>query len=193
MEGTAVVCSLCTGVLQDPVLPHQNCTVRSHFCRSCLESYVDKHGACPACKQNIFKKDLMEPEKTLLRMLPYTCRNCSWKGVEAGKTEHLEKCPQAQISCVYTRSGCRKSGPRQEIMIHESMCLFADETDPRYDSTGQWNRLDTRLASIEARLMQLEARQMRKETVGWSTTFYRVLFVAFVLCVLFFFDGSYQI
>ncbi|CAB4009627.1 E3 ubiquitin- ligase PDZRN3-like [Paramuricea clavata] len=92
------ICSICSNVLEDPVLCQNN---HHCFCRGCITKYLENSQRCPTCSDELTVETLAEPQRMVKRMLN-----------------------ELNIRCVYVDRGCQEILQLQHLVSHEATCGF---------------------------------------------------------------------
>ena len=131
-----VVCSVCSGVIDDAVL---GCPNGHTFCKGCLGAWRSRgHLVCPLCKTNISGWQAVPclPLNNMIRALAVRCGRvdesgclsfdgdevCTWEGSLDGLSLHERSCGHTTISCEH--AGCNFFGTRRRMAAHMTTCAF---------------------------------------------------------------------
>eukprot|EP00823_Brevimastigomonas_motovehiculus_P007356 TRINITY_DN6390_c0_g1_i1.p1 TRINITY_DN6390_c0_g1~~TRINITY_DN6390_c0_g1_i1.p1 ORF type:complete len:361 (-),score=48.91 TRINITY_DN6390_c0_g1_i1:262-1344(-) len=125
----AVVCALCTNVLDNP---HQCSQCSSAWCKRCILDWLETHSSCPSTKHAVSKfEDCFVPasfsltetlENTSVRC-PLRSKGCDFictigKDRSTIKEHYYEKCPYAKIACTECKAGLL----RKDLSTHGQSC-----------------------------------------------------------------------
>lgn len=118
-----LICSICAGVLEDPVeLP-----CRHVFCSACISRWLNTKHSCPNCRKKVRGKDLkpaLPLLKNIINKLKIRCEFAQSGCAELVELEqlggHSSACPFAPMTC--ENEGCEITFPRRSKAQHEAEC-----------------------------------------------------------------------
>lgn len=120
------ICSLCQGILKDPVM--DQC---SHvFCRKCIENYLEVKKTCPSNNNYILDKNKMNSIKFVSQILERQtihCLNkekgCDWVNKLENLDQHLQfVCKKQPVKCL--NIGCDGKILKENLENHLKNCDF---------------------------------------------------------------------
>ncbi|CAF1224771.1 unnamed protein product [Adineta ricciae] len=150
-----LICSICGGVLQDPL---QAPSCEHTFCQVCIQEWLSRSETCPIDRTPL-ELDQLKPVprilKTLLNRLDITCENegCSRKIKLDHLTNHLNQCeysPKKLISC---ENGCGIMLLKDDHINHNCIQVLRNElNNAKYDL--QKYKSDVEFYKNEVRTLQ---------------------------------------
>ena len=119
--GPSFHCCICTNVIKDPVMCHNE----HIFCRACITRHLMNYHTCPTCMQPLTVETLRQAPRgvrNLLSELQIRCeffnRGCG-KFVQLGDLErHVAECGFAPAVC--SNEGCQLEVNKQDLLQHET-------------------------------------------------------------------------
>jgi len=181
-----LLCSICLGVLEDPV--HGTC---GHtFCKICINNWLQSQNTCPMCKTTQSRGDLVSVGiinfKNLINRLKVKCDHqpsgCDVICQLSDLPDHLKICqlrPDAEIKCDL---GCdlkmlRKTKEDHKCLEALKVALFkkdgqiSDLTETLNDQCAEIASLKNKLTRLEAsnpRYHQTNAQQSYRRPARWT-------------------------
>ncbi|XP_063240199.1 E3 ubiquitin-protein ligase NRDP1 isoform X2 [Bacillus rossius redtenbacheri] len=117
-----LVCSICSGVLEDPL---QAPVCEHAFCRGCIQEWISRQPTCPVDRQPITSAQLRPVPRILRNLLSRLCITCDNAGHGCGcvvkldsLASHLVECehnPKRPVPC---EQGCGLVIPKDELRDH---------------------------------------------------------------------------
>lgn len=92
------VCSICHGVLDEPV---QRAECEHVFCSVCIQRWLETNGSCAACREPL-TVDALVPASRFIRT----------------------RVNALQVSCKFADQGCPACAPLEHVASHEAICEF---------------------------------------------------------------------
>ena len=119
--GPSLHCCICTNVIKDPVMCHNE----HIFCRACITRHLMNYHTCPTCMQPLTVETLRQAPRgirNLLSELQIRCeffnRGCG-KFVQLGDLErHVADCGFAPAVC--SNAGCQLEVNKHDLLHHET-------------------------------------------------------------------------
>ena len=119
--GPSLHCCICTNVIKDPVMCHNE----HIFCRACITRHLMNYHTCPTCMQPLTVETLRQAPRGVRNMLAelqirckFVDRGCG-KFVQLGDLErHVANCGFAPAVC--SNEGCQLEVNKQDLLHHET-------------------------------------------------------------------------
>lgn len=172
-------CSICCGVLEDPV--RGNC---GHvFCKICITTWLERpgnyriNGSCPVDRSVMNRTDLISAAvnfRTMLSRLKITCDykeyGCTKLISLSDMKDHIEKCnfnPEEIVQCT---NGCEKLYQRKNLVKRPHNCM---------------KELQKIIKNQQAEIILLEKREMQHQALAKyaSIVFASLLILLFAMAV----------
>ena len=110
-------CMICKEILSEP---HLTECCRQHYCKPCLEKWLQRNLTCPQCRMRNPKHILNKVCVREIKELEVYCKNhqggCQWKGRLEDLGTHQSGCGYTKVKC---SQGCGHEVRRKEMDIHK--------------------------------------------------------------------------
>lgn len=118
-----LICSICAGVLEDPV----ESPCRHVFCSACISRWLDTKKSCPNCRKKVRANELRPALPMIKNIINKLKIRCDFAPNGCTETVELEQLGSHNSSCLFAPMTCENEGceitfPRRSKAEHEAEC-----------------------------------------------------------------------
>lgn len=118
-----LICSICAGVLEDPV----ESPCRHVFCSACISRWLDTKQSCPNCRKKVRANNLRPALPMIKNIINKLKIRCDFAPNGCTETVELEQLESHNSSCLFAPMTCENEGceitfPRRSKAEHEAEC-----------------------------------------------------------------------
>ena len=165
--GPSLHCCICTNVIKDPVMCHNE----HIFCRACITRHLMKYHTCPTCMQPLTVETLRQASRFVMNLLSELQIRCEFfdrgceKFVQLGDLErHVADCGFAPAVCC--NEGCQLEVSKQDLLHHETVVceLRGVKCHSCNDIRREMDTMKVNLAAMNEKLKEVGGTLTRNET-----------------------------
>ena len=113
--GPSFHCCICTNVIKDPVMCHNE----HIFCRACITRHLMNYHTCPTCMQPLTVETLRQAPRGIRNLLSELQIRCKFFDRGCGKFVQLADLERHVADCCFAPTVCSNEGCQLEVNKHD--------------------------------------------------------------------------